>query len=207
MLTGPNTEDPQGMLHVDAKGDTDVSQGTGIEDDVVVTPEGRIGLGTLDPQARLHIVNSTPGKAIRIADGSEGVGRVLASDAKGSARWDPLYWYATLYGGYSHGDATCGGATGWPPFTYAGYELFPAGTTGSVNLTAGTIKVPYTALYKITVSGVAHTNRNSTLFWAFVSLLVGNAESYPHYPGPSMLKSLGALDFGLFYFVSLTAGD
>ena len=63
---GIRTEDPQGMLHVDARGDTYTNPADTL-DDVVVTPEGRIGVGTLHPQARLHIVGP---KAIRARDGS-----------------------------------------------------------------------------------------------------------------------------------------
>ena len=191
------------MLHVDAKGDTYIN-GTDTLDDVVITQQGRIGVGTLNPQARLHIVSPTAG-AIRIADGSEGVGKMLVSDVNGSARWKPASWYAELYGGSSHGAATGSGATGWPPFTYTGYELFPAGT-GSVDLAAGTIKVPYTALYKITLSGTAHTTRNYVIFYALVYVKIGTTNIEAVHP--QMLKSLAApLDFGCFFFWPLTAGD
>ena len=48
---GIRTEDPRGMLHVDAKGDTRISASdtVNISDDVVVTPEGRIGPGPPRP--------------------------------------------------------------------------------------------------------------------------------------------------------------
>ncbi|MFY9462253.1 MAG: hypothetical protein WAP51_03580 [Candidatus Sungiibacteriota bacterium] len=51
--------------------------GTGIWDSA-----GNIGIGTVSPQARLDVVGN-----IRIADGTEGAGKVLTSDATGFASW------------------------------------------------------------------------------------------------------------------------
>ncbi len=46
---------------------------------------GNVGIGTVSPDARLHIVGD-----IKIDDGSQGEGKVLTSDATGVARWqDP----------------------------------------------------------------------------------------------------------------------
>lgn len=51
---GINTENPKGVFHIDAKGDTGV-QGVEFSDDIVVNAEGRMGIGTLTPQAKLDI--------------------------------------------------------------------------------------------------------------------------------------------------------
>jgi hypothetical protein len=103
------------MLHVDAKGDMyiDATDTLNIADDVVFTADGRIGVGTAAPQTRLHIRDSVL-PAIRIADTTEGPGKVLVSDATGAARWESLagFWYATLENGSSLGTSTGTGTTG-----------------------------------------------------------------------------------------------
>jgi hypothetical protein len=198
---GINTEDPQGMLHVDAKGDTNAG---GIEDDVVVTSQGRIGVGTLDPQARLDVRGS-----IRIADGTQGGGRILTSDTQGVAKWANVVgsWYAALRGGSSLG-ANSGLATDvWPPFVFNASELSPPGR-GSVDLATGTIKVPYTGMYKIMVNGIAYTNFQPQVFLAYPCVMVNNVrldikgDFTLHMP-----RSLGAADFGCMTFLPLNEGD
>jgi len=47
-----------------------------------IQENGNVGIGTTSPTQRLHVSGS-----IRIVDGSEGVGRVLTSDATGVANW------------------------------------------------------------------------------------------------------------------------
>jgi hypothetical protein len=203
---GIRMDNPQGMLHVDAKGDTDVDQGTGIEDDVVVTEEGRIGLGTLDPQARLDARGS-----IRIQDGSEGAGKILTSDANGKTQWSSIVgsWYAALKGGRSTGTATGTGTAGWPPFTYNSYELSSPGT-GSVDLTAGIIQVPYTATYRMTTTGKGHTNRSGSMFLSYLLTNVNETMTginSPFAPHIHSYTAFGALNFGFMSHLSLDAGD
>jgi hypothetical protein len=50
---------------------------------------GRIGVGTQLPSADVHIFSTTPGNGFRLQDGSEGAGKVLKSDATGTASWSP----------------------------------------------------------------------------------------------------------------------
>ena len=47
---------------------------------------GNIGIGTMSPGAKLHVVSQTSG-AVRIQDGTEQAGYVLTSDANGLATW------------------------------------------------------------------------------------------------------------------------
>lgn len=47
---------------------------------------GNVGIGTWTPSAKLDIVSATPG-AIRLADGTQGVGKVLTSNTNGLATW------------------------------------------------------------------------------------------------------------------------
>lgn len=50
-----------------------------------VAPNGNIGIGSVNPSARLHLVGD-----LRIQDGSHGAGKVLTSDAFGNASWSEL---------------------------------------------------------------------------------------------------------------------
>ncbi len=46
---------------------------------------GNVGIGTTSPSTRLHVAGSSP--AVRIADGTQGEGRLLVSDASGNGTW------------------------------------------------------------------------------------------------------------------------
>lgn len=53
---------------------------------MVMSPDNKVGIGTAAPTAKLDIVaTSTPG--FRLADGSQGVDKLLTSDANGLATW------------------------------------------------------------------------------------------------------------------------
>ena len=191
------------MLHVDAKGDT--YNGTDTLDDVVVTRQGRIGVGTLNPQARLHIVSPTKG-AIRIADGTEGGGKILTSiDNSGKVHWASVMgsWYATLKGGESLGASSGSGTTGWPDFTYTSYE---ESSPGSVNLAAGSITVPYTATYQVTVTGRGDINRSTTNIFLVYVVVMADGLSFFN-PVLHSHTAFGALNFGFITQVPLSANQ
>lgn len=85
---GINTKSPQGMFHVDPKSNTNGAMNT--SDDVVVNSAGNLGLGTVNPQAKIHIKSgdkSAPNVGFALQDGSQGITRVLMSDANGNASW------------------------------------------------------------------------------------------------------------------------
>lgn len=87
---GINTRFPQGVFHVDPKGDTNASGTAGLADDVIVTKGGALGIGTLNPIAHVHIDKGTANSFIRIEDTSEGTGdKFLASDSEGRGSWIP----------------------------------------------------------------------------------------------------------------------
>lgn len=87
---GVNTSNPQGTFHVDGAKDnapTGAPTATQLANDMIITSAGNVGLGTISPVTKLHIESATQG-AVRITDGSQGVGKVLTSDANGLAKWD-----------------------------------------------------------------------------------------------------------------------
>ncbi|MDL2215269.1 hypothetical protein LJC00_03680 [Dysgonomonas sp. OttesenSCG-928-M03] len=91
---GVNTNSPKGVFHIDSKKNTPVSAGGIIVqalDDIVIDNKGNLGVGTLDPQAKLHIVTGgtalVPKVGVKIVDGLEADTKVLTSDAVGSVSW------------------------------------------------------------------------------------------------------------------------
>ena len=70
---GINTQSPQGIFHVDSKGDTNGA--TNVIDDILVDTNGNMGIGTITPQAKLHIVtggtSNSPKSGIILKDGNE----------------------------------------------------------------------------------------------------------------------------------------
>ena len=90
---GVNTTNPQQVFHIDGKSSsstTNPTTGTPSAaqqaDDVVVTKDGYIGIGTSAPTKRVEIYSATPG-AIKIVDGTQGDEKVLMSDANGVGTW------------------------------------------------------------------------------------------------------------------------
>lgn len=82
---GINTENPQGVLHIDSKGDTNGSTNT--SDDVIVNSDGNLGVGLLSPAAKVEPLNNGTTPLMRIVDGTQGVGKILRSDDDGNASW------------------------------------------------------------------------------------------------------------------------
>lgn len=93
---GVNTDSPQRIFHLDGKSDT--SGNINISDDVVINDNGNVGVGALDPTARLHI-QTTSDVALRLQDGTQGARKMLYSkDANGNLSWtDQPASSATIY--------------------------------------------------------------------------------------------------------------
>ncbi|WP_221407223.1 hypothetical protein, partial [Dysgonomonas macrotermitis] len=87
---GINTQNTQGVFHMDAAGDNTASgtitaaQST---NDILIDNTGNVGIGTLNPTARLHLKSSVAGEAFRLADGTQGENKILLGDADGNAWW------------------------------------------------------------------------------------------------------------------------
>ncbi len=65
--------------------------GTVVTQVMTLTPTGNIGIGTSSPTTTLH-VNGT----VRVVDGNQAVGRMLASDASGNAAWKQTIIHGTI---------------------------------------------------------------------------------------------------------------
>ncbi|MBF0575537.1 hypothetical protein [Dysgonomonas sp. GY617] len=92
---GINTTNPQGVFHVDPQKDTNVTGTSGTEDDIIVTSAGNMGIGTINPEAKLHIkttgTSTNPVSGFRLEDGREGDGNILHSEnSSGLSSWYSL---------------------------------------------------------------------------------------------------------------------
>lgn len=89
---GINTSQPQGIFHIDAKKNT--SGTTNTSDDVLVTSKGYLGVGTIAPDAALHLkttgTQKDPVSAFKLQDGSEASGKYLVSNADGVGSWSSI---------------------------------------------------------------------------------------------------------------------
>lgn len=81
---GINTENPNisSIIHIDGAGNNSTNISTKFIDDVTFTKDGNLGLGTLNPQAKVDVDGT-----FRYVDGNQKEGRILRSDALGNARW------------------------------------------------------------------------------------------------------------------------
>jgi hypothetical protein len=184
---GINTENPRGILHIDAASNNNPTGAVGAAqatDDVVIDADGRLGAGLPAPAAKADIRAATPGSALRIQDGTQGEGKALTSlDQHGVAAWKPLsqqmpgrrQWYAFLSGSPNVGNNSSRTNKTHPVINYTGEMIYPAGT-GSVNRTAGTITVPFTGRYLISVSA-NFLSRVQAPYWCRLILHVAHSGS------------------------------
>ncbi len=89
---GVNTENPQGVFHVDG-GKDNPSVGTPSivqqANDFVITSTGNVGIGVTNPTKKLEIV-STTSPVFRLNDGSQQPGYYMVSDVNGNGSWKSL---------------------------------------------------------------------------------------------------------------------
>lgn len=88
---GLNTVTPSATLDIVSSGNTSVTKALELNNSsgtemVTVLDNGNAGIGTSFPSTKLHI-NSPTSPALRIVDGTQGVGKVLSSDANGNTSW------------------------------------------------------------------------------------------------------------------------
>lgn len=84
---GINTEDIRGILHIDAAADNNsIISPLQESNDVVITTDGNMGVGTVTPTSRLHVKSDTPFSAFRLRTPTS-KGSVLLGDSNGNAFW------------------------------------------------------------------------------------------------------------------------
>lgn len=95
---GINTTNPLGVWHIDPKGDT-TSPTNGIDDDIVITTDGNIGIGTVNPPNKLSIVTTGANTGLYLPNGASS-GKVLTSDIQGNAVWvsSAVQYQTSVYG-------------------------------------------------------------------------------------------------------------
>lgn len=158
-VIGINTINPQRLLHIDGASSpatTNPSSGSTItdlqfSDDVIITNEGNLGVGTGKTDAKLNLKSDQPG-AIRIVDGKERQFLSLVTiNTAGDASWvfAGIPWFAFLSGGELQTTNI---------FSTRMLNNYPNSvisdlTLGNVDATNGTISVPLDGRYLVTVTG------------------------------------------------------
>lgn len=95
---GINTNNPQALFHLDARASLSTSNpSSGIpnliqqSDDIVITDEGKLGIGVIDPSSKVEInTRNTGAYALQLKDGGEATAKLLVSDSDGFASWGTI---------------------------------------------------------------------------------------------------------------------
>lgn len=97
---GINTKSPFGAFHIDPKANTagTPSSPTNDSDDVIVSMNGRLGIGTANPTASVDLRGT-----IRINDGTQGSGNIFTTDGTGLGYWDSEFKFKIISGTISNG--------------------------------------------------------------------------------------------------------
>ncbi len=57
---------------------------------IIQKDNGNVGIGTTSPGAKLEVNNGTTAGAVKLVDGTQGIGKVLTSDANGVGTWQSI---------------------------------------------------------------------------------------------------------------------
>jgi len=164
---GINTENVKGVFHLDgAFTAATTNPQTGnisalqVSDDVAINVSGNVGVGTIVPSTKLHIVTTEQAEGLRISDTTEGLFRVLVGDSQGVGRWTPRIgaWYAFLNDIQDKTYNPNYNIRQLGPFRESAIS---SNSYGSVNAVDGSITVPVNGIYRITIGGHWGTNRMS----------------------------------------------
>lgn len=63
------------------------TNGSNVDNIMVIKPNGNIGFGVALPTTKVHIESAGAGTGFRLVDGSQGAGKTLVSDGNGNASW------------------------------------------------------------------------------------------------------------------------
>lgn len=152
---GVNTSNPQVLFHIDPKQNNHATGAPTLqqtEDDIVITQNGSMGIGTITPETKLDIRKRTSIDDLLFIDNGRALipNQYLISDSQGNALWSSVFasWFAYMSNALPIDNK-------YPDFflleDYSSSGISEAGI-GSVNSTDGTITVPYNGIYKLTCS-------------------------------------------------------
>lgn len=115
---GINLSTPQGAFHVN--GTLNDVNNTNVTDDVIISrTTGNVGIGLINPTVKLDVKTTgtaaSPVSGFKLADGSEGTGKVLYSNATGVASWQNLKLFSgsLINGTFTWNANTNLGNTAW----------------------------------------------------------------------------------------------
>ena len=194
---GINTVNPQGIFNVDGGKDnpaTGVPTAAQSLNDFVVKADGKIGIGTNSPGAKLEINNGSTIGAIKIVDGTQSAGKVLTSDANGVGSWTLPGALNFIYGNVPTVDNTV--STISDPGGIPGYASPVAYSGMYIDLPVGSYQLGFSLWYipgGATQSNAAINGTTfSTIFFSTSSIV----PTQPNYPAGSKIKSVlgGRLD-------------
>ncbi|VXB71113.1 conserved hypothetical protein [Flavobacterium sp. 9AF] len=109
----------------------------------------KVGIGTNNPDERLHVVGG-----VKIVDGNQGTGKVFVSDANGKATWTDLNtkkYYGEIYSGFT------------APLNLGAVILNTNGAYYGVTLNSTAIQVQNTGLYRISYTVSLRKNSGSVI--------------------------------------------
>lgn len=188
---GINTASPQGVLHIKPL--------TGTSDVIVSSAsgkEGNVGVGTVTPDRKLEIRTTSAVKALRLADTSQGAGKVLMSDAQaGVATWREKQgsWFGALL--YGEVTPTTSSLVGHP-VQYSSSFISDL-SLGQVDQSTGAITVPYKGMYRVSLFGssimLASRYSGGYFIAGYLRVIVNNPANTiwaPHCLGNTALSSM-----------------
>ena len=114
---------------------------------------GKVGIGTSAPATKLEVNNGTTAGAIKIVDGTQGLNKVLTSDANGVGTWKTAVasWGAYVYGIEKSANDGTVEALSFPTSASVndsvGYTI--VGTGGSIDATNNKIYLPGTGTFRM----------------------------------------------------------
>lgn len=158
---GIGTVDPKGILHIDGKSDTHLSN-SNVKDDIVISNAGNLGLGTITPAAKVTIVNDSDMPSIRITDGTQGAGKLLISDANGVATWSFPKNSDLIIGEFQNGGISYKFAD------HSGDALIY--TKSFIDLPQGTWEVNYVILFQVSATTDVNADNWIELNTTFVNV-------------------------------------
>lgn len=207
---GINTENPRALFHIDgASTPATTNPSTGAVsaaqaiDDVVIDNNGNVGIGILNPTVKIDIYSSIAGRGIRIADGTQNTNRVLVCDAQGNASWGavPGTWFAGLN---DAAQLPISSALVYRQYVNFATSFISQVGVGSVNKTMGSITVPLTGKYRISINPHMCSNISGRIYLGITTLAVNGIKVFD-------VSACGQGPFGIqpsfINIVSLNAND